>query len=70
MTALACSVQVTVKDDTLVQRLTAENTGQQAFDYTAALHTYYTVSDISQVGLSMLCSLLAAMNVAGAYPFM
>lgn len=41
---------MTIADDSLTQQMTAENTGDKAFDLTAALHTYFKVSDISKVG--------------------
>ena len=51
-------MQVTVQDEALVQQMTAKNTGSEAFDFTAALHTYFNVSDVTQVLLhTALCSL-------------
>ena len=47
---------MTVGDDSLTQQMTAENTGDAAFDLTAALHTYFKVSDISKVSVCRLPS--------------
>ena len=44
-------LQVTIADDSLTQQMTAENTGDEAFDLTAALHTYFKVSDIAKVSI-------------------
>lgn len=43
------SVTVTLHGDELVQELEAENVGDAAFDLTAALHTYFSVSSIDKV---------------------
>ena len=42
-------LQVTLEEDSLTETLTAENTGNAAFEFTAALHTYYSVSAIDKV---------------------
>ena len=41
--------QVELSDDALTQTLEATNTGQEPFELTAALHTYYSVSSIDKV---------------------
>ena len=41
--------QVEIGDDTLTQTLTATNDGQDSFELTAALHTYYAISAIDKV---------------------
>ncbi|KXZ53672.1 hypothetical protein GPECTOR_6g589 [Gonium pectorale] len=43
------TTRVELCDDNLEQTLTVTNTGSGAMPFTAALHTYYTVSDISNV---------------------
>ena len=40
-----------VGSNSLYQELKVENTGSDAFDFTAALHTYFSVSSIQQVSL-------------------
>lgn len=48
-------LQVQVGDSSLRQKLEVENTGNSAFDFTTALHTYLCASSITQVtGLKLL----------------
>ncbi|KAK9916170.1 hypothetical protein WJX75_009639 [Coccomyxa subellipsoidea] len=44
----ALTVQVQVGNDILEQTLTATNTGSEAFELTAALHTYFGISSIDK----------------------
>jgi D-hexose-6-phosphate mutarotase len=44
---ICCQVQV--GNDILEQTLTATNTGSEAFELTAALHTYFGISSIDKV---------------------
>jgi D-hexose-6-phosphate mutarotase len=41
--------QVHVGEDILEQTLSATNTGKDAFELTAALHTYFAISSIDKV---------------------
>eukprot|EP00877_Chromochloris_zofingiensis_P012390 jgi/Chrzof1/7404/Cz02g22020.t1 len=43
------TVKVELLDDALQQELSATNTGSSDLEFTAALHTYYKISDISKV---------------------
>lgn len=49
--AFACEVDVRARGRTLTVALTATNTGDAAFDFTAALHTYLRWDDVRRVAL-------------------
>ncbi len=51
---VAAVPQVEVGDDMLTQTLTATNNGQDSFELTAALHTYYAISSIDKVRFPIL----------------
>ncbi|PNW81222.1 hypothetical protein CHLRE_07g347100v5 [Chlamydomonas reinhardtii] len=48
------TTRVELCDDNLEQTLTVKNTGSAPMPFTAALHTYYTVSDIANVSVEGL----------------
>lgn len=64
--AFAAELTVSVAGARLDIELAAENLGQQAFSFTAALHTYLRVDDIAQARLSGLSGLSYLDSVTGA----
>jgi glucose-6-phosphate 1-epimerase len=47
-------LRVAIKGETLVQTFTVRNTGEQAFPFSAALHTYYAVEQVRRASVDGL----------------
>eukprot|EP00966_Prymnesium_polylepis_P147429 3405459-Prymnesium_polylepis.1 len=50
--AFEAKYTVALKDDRLATELAVTNTGDQAFDFTAALHTYWSITGIDNIKIS------------------
>lgn len=46
--------EVTLKESSLICRFQVKNCGKEAFDFTALLHTYFAIDDISSVRIEGL----------------
>eukprot|EP00775_Hariotina_reticulata_P007154 gene7154-7369_t len=58
-------VKISLGDNTFTQTLTAANTGDSEMSFTAALHTYYTVSSIDEVTVEGLEGVTYTDSLAG-----
>jgi glucose-6-phosphate 1-epimerase len=75
--AFLAEFDVTVRERQLIMELTITNQGEEAFDFTAALHTYLRVNDIAATQIENLKSLKyfdavlkqESMQTEGALPF-
>lgn len=50
--AFACKFTVTLEEDQLATKMQVENTGEEAWDFQAALHSYFTVSAIDNLEIA------------------
>lgn len=48
----ACTFSVSLEDDSLDTKMLVENVGDEAFDFQAALHSYFTVSALDDLEIS------------------
>lgn len=47
-----CTFSVDLNDDKLSTKMVAENKGEEAFDFQAALHSYFTVSSLDNLEIA------------------
>jgi len=47
-----CTFSVTLEEDRLATKMVVENKGEESFDFQAALHSYLTVSSLSNLEIS------------------
>jgi len=47
-----CTFTVTLNEDTLDTKMNVDNVGEEAFDFQAALHSYFTVSSLENLEIS------------------
>jgi len=48
----ACTFTVTLEEDQLLTKMEVENKGEEAFDFQAALHSYFAISGINDLEIS------------------
>lgn len=46
-----CTFTVNLEDDQLATKMLVENTGEEAFDFQAALHSYFTTSALENLSI-------------------